>query len=411
MNGGIQTLAFAAAFLLLSLVAPPGRAQTAAPPSNSATATVTKNTVNSVESVPATAPAPLPAALAQALVLPPPGFVAPAEPKANETNAERSKTQPGNNAPLWRAVRDSGTQPGITSLPGAEMGVLVQPFTQYPGSRLTTAGEAWRQVRNNWLIPYGGSLLLIVAGAIGIFYWRKGPLGGHEADTGRKIERFTPFERAAHWANAFAFLTLALSGVVIAFGKFFLAPVLGATLFGWLTFVLKNLHNFVGPLFAVSLVVVFVTFVRDNLPAHGDWNWLRRGGGLLGGAEVPSHRFNAGEKVLFWGGVFALGLLVVASGLVLDKLVPGLGDTRGQMQVAHMVHAGATVLMMALFCGHIYIGSVGMKGAFQSMRTGYVDEGWAKEHHAWWCDDVKSGKIPAQRSPSAAPALGPKLNA
>jgi formate dehydrogenase subunit gamma len=148
--------------------------------------------------------------------------------------------------------------------------------------------------------------------------------------------------------------------------------------------------------------------VRDNLPAKGDWNWLRRGGGLMGEHEVPSHRFNAGEKVLFWGGVFTLGLLVVASGLVLDKLVPGLGDTRGQMQVAHMVHAVATVAMMAMFAGHIYIGSVGMKGAYSSMRTGYVDEGWAKEHHEWWYDDIKAGKIPAQRSqPASAAAVGP----
>ena len=332
---------------------------------------------------------------------PPAGFVAPAEPKPDESNAQRAKTQPGNNAPVWRNVRDQG---GVTSLPGAELGVLVQPFVQYPGSRFTTAGEAWRQVRNRWIIPYGGSLLLLIAGAIGIFYWRKGPLGGHSADTGRVIERFTPFERSAHWANAIAFVLLAVSGIVMAFGKIFLLPVLGATLFGWLTYALKNVHNFVGPVFAVSLVVVFVTFVRDNVPAKGDWAWLRRGGGMLGGAEVPSHRFNAGEKLVFWGGVFGLGLLVVASGLVLDKLVPGLGDTRGQMQVAHMVHAVATVLMMAMFIGHIYIGSIGMKDSYKAMRTGYVDEAWAKEHHAWWYDDVKAGKIAAQRS-TPAPGL------
>ena len=329
---------------------------------------------------------------------PPTGFVAPAEPKAGETNAERAKSQPGNNAPLWRAVRDSGPQPGITSLPGPELGVLVQPFVQYPGSRLASAGEAWRQVRNSWIVPYGGSLILIVVGALGIFYWRKGEMGGHLPDTGRKIERFTPFERSAHWANAIAFVLLAASGIVMAFGKFFLLPVLGATLFGWLTYALKNVHNFVGPLFAVSLVVVFFTFVRSNLPSKGDWAWLRKGGGLMDEHEVPSHRFNAGEKVMFWGGVFALGLIVVGSGLVLDKLVPGWGETRGQMQVAHMVHAVAALLMMALFLGHIYLGTVGMNGAFRAMRTGMVDEAWAKEHHELWYDDIKAGRIPAQRS-------------
>ena len=206
-------------------------------------------------------------------------------------------------------------------------------------------------------------------------------------------------------------MLLAISGIVIAFGKFFLLPVLGPTLFGWLTYALKNIHNFVGPLFAVSLVIVFITFVRDNLPGKGDWMWLRRAGGMFGGKEVPSHRFNAGEKLVFWGGVLALGVAVVGSGLVLDNLVPGWGDTRGEMQVAHMVHAVATVLMMAMFAGHIYIGSIGMKGAYGAMRTGYVDEAWAQAHHEWWYDDVKAGKIPAQRSapavtPMARPAAG-----
>ncbi|MGH8856915.1 MAG: formate dehydrogenase subunit gamma, partial [Polaromonas sp.] len=288
---------------------------------------------------------------------------------AKQSNGERAKVQPGNNAPMWRQVGQGVT--GYSSLPKSEApeaGNLIQPFVQYPGSRLTNAGEAWRQVRNNWIIPYGGSLLLIVALAIAIFYFRKGSIKTHGAETGRKIERFTPFERAAHWSNAIAFSILAISGLVMAFGKFFLLPVIGGALFGWLTYGLKTLHNFAGPLFAVSLVMVFCTFLRDNWPKKGDMNWLLKGGGLLSGREVPSHRFNAGEKVVFWGGVFFLGSIVVASGLVLDKLIPGLLYERSTMQVAHMVHAVATVLMMCLFLGHIYIGTLGMSGAFQAMR-------------------------------------------
>ena len=352
---------------------------------------------------------PMAPALAQTAVVtdakaPPAGFVAPAEPKADETNAQRAKTQPGNNAPMWRAVRDSGDKPGISNLPGAEKGMLIQPFVQYPGARLTNAGEGWRQVRNQWILPYGGSLLLIVALALALFYWRKGSLGSDNANTGRVIERFTPFERAAHWTNAIAFVCLAVSGAVMAFGKFFLLPVIGGTLFGALTYALKTLHNFAGPLFAVSLLVVFITFLKDNRPSKDDLGWLLHGGGMFGGHEVPSHRFNAGEKIVFWGGVLLLGAVVVGSGLVLDQLIPGLAYLRGDMQVAHMIHAVATLLMMAMFAGHIYLGTVGMKGAYQGMRTGYVDEAWAHEHHALWADDIKAGKIPAQRSAEAAPA-------
>ncbi|MFM8755955.1 MAG: formate dehydrogenase subunit gamma, partial [Limnohabitans sp.] len=299
----------------------------------------------------------------------------------------------------------------LSRIQAPEAGNLIQPFVQYPGSRVTNAGEAWRQVRNNWLIPYGGSLLLIALGAVALFYWSKGTMELHGQETGRKIERFTPLERSAHWANAIAFVALAVSGIVMAFGQFFILPVIGQTLFGGLTYILKNVHNFAGPLFAVSLVIVIITFVRDNLPRSEDITWLLKGGGLFSGTEVPSHRFNAGEKVLFWLGVFLLGLVVVASGLVLDKLVPGLLYERSTMQIGHMIHAAAAFLMMALFIGHIYMGTLGMRGAYSAMREGYVDETWAKEHHELWYNDIQAGKIPAQRSQPVAPAVKPATTA
>ena len=344
---------------------------------------------------------PAPQATASAVAGPPAGFTAPAEPKADESNAQRARSQPGNNAPFWRAVRESGVQKGTSNLPGAEQGMLIQEFVQYPGSRLTNAGEAWRQVRNVWIIPYGGALVIITVLAIALYYFTKGPIGGHVPNTGRKIERFTYFERAAHWSNAIAFCVLAISGLVMAFGKFILMPLIGGTLFGWLTYALKTAHNFAGPLFAVSLIVVFVTFVRDNFPNRSDLQWLAKGGGLFGGEEPVSGRFNAGEKIIFWGGVLMLGFFVVSSGLTLDKLIPGLAYSRGDMQIAHMIHAVAAVLMMAMFLGHIYLGTLGMKDAYRAMRTGYVDEGWAKEHHALWYEDIRAGKIPAQRTPPA----------
>ncbi|HSV48131.1 MAG TPA: formate dehydrogenase subunit gamma [Ramlibacter sp.] len=322
-----------------------------------------------------------------------------------QNNAQRNAVQPGNNAPMWRDVQ-RGLE-GYSSLPRSqapEAGVLIQPPVDYGLVRVTTAGEAWRQVRNQFIIPYGGALFLIVLGAIAIFYFTRGTIEQHTPDTGRRIERFTPFERSAHWANAIAFVCLAVSGLVMAFGKFFLLPVIGSTLFGLLTYALKNLHNFAGPVFAVSIVIVFFTFLRDNWPQKGDLVWLLKGGGLFGksGHEPPSNRFNAGEKLIFWGGVLLLGSIVVGSGLVLDKLFPNLAYERGTMQVAHMIHAVAAVLMMCAFVGHIYIGTIGMRGAYKAMRTGYVDEAWAKEHHEYWYDDVKAGKVPVQRSGPAA---------
>jgi formate dehydrogenase subunit gamma len=199
---------------------------------------------------------------------------------------------------------------------------------------------------------------------------------------------------------------LAISGLVMAFGQYVLLPIFGHTLFGWLAYALKNVHNFAGPVFAVSLVVVIVTFVRDNLPAKGDLNWLLKGGGMLSGHEIKSGRFNAGEKVVFWAGVFVLGLVGVASGLVLDKLIPGLIYERQTMQIAHMVHSVSNILMMVIFMGHIYLGWI-TEGALEGMKTGYVDETWAREHHEVWLEDIQAGRVPAQRSQQtvAAPTV------
>ena len=213
--------------------------------------------------------------------------------------------------------------------------------------------------------------------------------------TGRKIERFTPFERAAHWANRDRLRRAGGVGLVMAFGKFFLLPVLGATLFGWLTYALKTAAQLRRPAVrGVAGASFFFTFVRDNWPRRGDLTLAAKGGGLLSGHEPPSHRFNAGEKVVFWLGVFLLGLVVVGSGLVLDKLIPGMDYTRGTCRWRTWCTWSASVLMMALFLGHIYIGTIGMNGAYSAMRTGYVDEDWAHEHHELWDDDVRPARSP-----------------
>jgi formate dehydrogenase subunit gamma len=322
-----------------------------------------------------------------------------------QSNGERAQVQPGNNAPLWRQVGQGVA--GYSSLPvtqAPEAGVLIQPTVQYPGSRVTNAGEAWRQVRNQWLIPYGMAFICIALLACAILYFGVGKLGKVHPETGLMIERFTPVERAAHWANAGAFVLLALSGMTMAFGKTLLLPLMGTTLFGWLAYALKNLHNFVGPLFAVSLAVIIVIFVKDNIANAADFFWLKKLGGLLSDKQIPSHRFNAGEKGIFWWAVTIPGIVVVGSGLILDKLVPGLGDMRGEMQITHMIHLACALWMIALICGHIYMGTLGVPGAYEGMKTGYVPEGWAQEHHELWLDDVKAGKIPVQRSatPSSA---------
>lgn len=317
-----------------------------------------------------------------------------------QNQAERSRDQPGNAAPTFRLVND-GTK-HYSSLPALEAGVLIQGKAQFPGqARATTAGEAWREYRNGPLTMIGGWLLLIVAAMIAGFYYWRGEIKLQTALTGRLIERFTPGERTLHWSMALSFVSLAVSGIVILFGKHVLLPVFGLTLFGWLAFLCKNIHNFIGPVFTISTLLFFIKFVKDNLPDATDLPWLAKFGGLLSGEHVSSGRFNAGEKILFWGGVVGLGLVVSGSGLVLDMLVPALEYSRANMQIANIIHVVAAMLAASMVMGHIYLGTIGMQGAYASMRTGYVDDAWAKEHHEAWYTDIENGKIARVRSEQA----------
>jgi formate dehydrogenase subunit gamma len=318
-------------------------------------------------------------ALAAALALPLTGTAQqapPADPAKQQ--AERQVTQPGNNAPVWREIRSGAPQ--YTSIPGTETGVLVQ-----------SRGQTWREVRIPIASIGGAIIALAILGLIGYYSWR-GSIGLHDKPTGRLIRRFSPVDRIAHWTMGISFVILALTGLVLTFGKYVLLPVIGYTLFGWLANLSKNLHNFVGPIFSVALAVFIVLFIRDNLPRAYDMKWIVKFGGMLDkhGGHVPSGRFNAGEKALFWGLVIVISTVLVATGYILN--FPNFGQTRSTMQTANVIHMVFGLLGIAMACFHIYLGTIGMRGAYQAMRTGYVDETWAKEHHEYWYEDVKAGR-------------------
>ena len=308
---------------------------------------------------------------------------------------QRTVDQPGNNAPVWRDVKSG--QPNYTSTPGREAGVLIQPQARFPGQDgMSTAGEAWRKFRNGPITFYGGWLVVAVCAIIAAIYFGMGPIKLHDKPTGRSIERFTLAERWAHWVMAISFCVLGVSGLIILFGKHVLLPVIGYTLFAWLTSLAKNLHNFVAPLFIASLVVFIVMYIKDNLPEKGDLNWLVNGWKMFKGQHLPSGRFNGGEKAWFWIGVVVLCLIVSVSGLVM--LFPNVEafQLRATFQQASVVHAIAAVLVIAAGLGHIYMGTIGVEGAYGNMRDGVTDETWAREHHEHWYNDVKSGKEAAK---------------
>ncbi len=295
-----------------------------------------------------------------------------------------------NNPPKWSDVEQKAQ---YASVPGREMNVLVEDN-----------GQAWRAMRNGPVTFYGGILLLIVPTLLLLFFFIKGPFKLNDSPTGRLVERFNSAERMTHWTVAISFVLLAITGIVILFGKYVLLPILGATVFSTISLIGKNIHNFVGPLFIFSLIVMFFMFVKDNFFSGEDFTWLAKMGGLLSGNHTPAGRFNGGEKAWFWIGVVILGLVSGASGLIM--LFPNWDSARELMAQANLLHAGSAILFATLAFAHIYLGTIGTDGAYQAMREGYVDETWAKEHHSLWYDEVKAGKRGEKIVGTAQPAAG-----
>ncbi len=304
---------------------------------------------------------------------------------------QREAAQPLNNAPVWRDVRSGA--PAVTQVRGRETNVLIQ-----------AQGEVWRNLRVP-IVFWGGMLVALAIVGLALFYSIRGPLdiAADEKRGGRIIERFRPLDRYAHWLLAIAWVTLALTGLILSLGKSLLLPVIGYTLFSWLAIVAKNLHNFVGPVLIVAVPLMVVRFIRDNGIGIEDVKWFLNIWGYFTGHEYPSGKYNAGEKLVFWVVLVILSTVLIVSGLVL--VFPNFNQTRSTMQLANVVHMVAAYGAISLAFVHVYLGTIGMVDAYRAMRFGYVDESWAKHHHRRWYEDVVAGRAREHfAEPAAAPA-------
>ncbi len=308
--------------------------------------------------------------------------------------ARQERVQPGNNQPFWLDVQSGllGDTPAVT----IDAGVLENP-----------AGEVWRRLHEG-PFPFWGALWLAgVPSAILVFWLITGPIRLHGDETGRLIRRFAAWERAVHWTAAICFLILAVTGFTLFFGKYYVEALLTYPIYSLVAKMSVTLHNFTAPVFTVAVVSLFLAFVKRNIWRAYDWQWLRRLGGFVGNGEPPSGFFNAGEKLWFWFGVTMLGVVMIVSGAVL--LMPVYNSTRTVLATADIVHLTGALLFVAMAFGHIYMGTIGMRGAFRSMREGVVDENWAKEHHAQWHEDLMAGRAhEASDAPLIAPTAAPK---
>lgn len=265
---------------------------------------------------------------------------------------------------------------GRIDIPDLKAGVLIQP-----------AGREWDYFHEVTLHWVGAVLILGMIAALGAGYLIIGPLRISAGRSGQKLLRFNAFERFSHWLTAVSFVVLGLTGLNITFGKILLLPVIGADAFAALSQAAKYVHNFTSFSFVIGLVLITSIWIKDNIPRQVDVDWVKQGGGFIKSKHAPAGRFNAGEKLVFW---FALagGAAVAVSGFLL--LFPFYATDIADMQIAQVVHAVVAVLFIAMILAHIYIGTLGMEGAFEAMGTGEVDLNWAKEHHDQWLADQAS---------------------
>jgi formate dehydrogenase subunit gamma len=278
---------------------------------------------------------------------------------------------------------------GRITIPDDRAQFLIQP-----------QGRDWRQFHEVYLPWIAGAAIILMLIALILFYMLVGPTRADYQPTGRRIVRFRGAERFTHWITAVSFIILGLTGLNYFFGKRLIMPLIGAQAFGDFSQYAKYAHNFFAWPFTLGVLLMVVYWVRDNLPRRGDWAWLKAGGGIIGNRHVHAGRFNAGQKLMFWSVVIG-GLLMFGSGLVL--LFPLQWVDVNGMQVTNVVHGLIGSLFVAGILAHIYIGTIGMQGAFDAMGSGTVDLGWARQHHDLWADEVAGT---AERDETRPPPAG-----
>ncbi|MFZ0127238.1 MAG: formate dehydrogenase subunit gamma [Xanthobacteraceae bacterium] len=289
-----------------------------------------------------------------------------------------------------KLLQTLGQIDGRVSIPAQRAGVLIQP-----------AGREWRDFHEVTLRIIGAVAIIGMLALLVIFYLWRGMVRLEAGRSGRTLVRFNAFERGVHWMTATCFVILAISGLNITFGRPLLLPLLGPETFTAWSQWAKYAHNFLSFPFTLGVVLIFLMWIAGNIPNRVDFQWLKAGGGIVGQEHPPAQRFNAGQKLIYWIVVLGGGAAAATGYLLLFPFY--VTDIAG-MQIAQVIHSVVAMLFIAAMLGHIYIGTIGMEGAFEAMGTGEVDVNWAKQHHSLWLDEEQARARETQARPAATPA-------
>jgi len=202
------------------------------------------------------------------------------------------------------------------------------------------------------------------------------------------VDRYTAGARANHWITATCLVLLALSGLALFYPSFFFLTVL----FGggeWT----RTVHPWIGVVLFFSFSGLFVRFWKANLWRAEDGTWLARLRYVLTNDEdkLPEvGKYNAGQKVVFWG-MSLLILVLISTGIVIwDQYFYPLTSIE-QKRWAILVHSLAAVTIICVWIVHVYA-AIWLRGTFSAMTRGHVTGGWAWKHHRKWLKELVAGK-------------------
>jgi len=289
---------------------------------------------------------------------------------------------------VWRDGREATE--GVSQVKAYGANVLMQ-----------SGGENFRQIRMGPVSTYLPWYLALMIGAVALFYIISGGGERLEETSGKRVPRWTAFDRALHWFVSILFLVLAITGLSLLFGRAVLIPLMGPEGFAAWAMASKNIHNYGGAFFTVGVVLMIVAWMKYNIPNATDVKWLLKGGAF--GKHLPAGRMNGGEKAWFWVNVGG-GIAVCATGVMMIN--PQIFETRELFQWNLIIHTAVAILWLGASFGQMYMATLGAPGSMDAMTKGHVSSEWAKVHHDLWYEEVKHEEFDADQSSSSSPGAG-----
>jgi len=197
------------------------------------------------------------------------------------------------------------------------------------------------------------------------------------------IKKAGAFEIINHWVMAISCILLAVQG----YGFLFHVEGVGSVFGGFNS--MRNLHNYLGIAFSISLFFSIFMYLKEALTFDADdIGWIMVLGGYLSHKVKvpPMGKINTGQK-FFYLAVLIFGIGISASGYVI-WLLPG---NKQYILISHIVHNISFVVLMIAIPAHIYLGTLANPGTLRIMLSGTVPYQWAKKRHPKWVAEVEGG--------------------